>query len=44
MPTPTDIERRFMRALASNRKGDKPGARATLEEILAEQPDHADSL
>jgi tetratricopeptide (TPR) repeat protein len=41
---PTDLDRRFMQALAANRKGDKPAARALLEQILAEQPDHADSL
>jgi tetratricopeptide (TPR) repeat protein len=43
MPAPSaDI--RFLTALAANRKGDKAGARAMLEAILAEQPDHADSL
>ena len=41
---PTDIDRRFMQALAAHRKGDKAGARALLEAILDEQPDHADSL
>ena len=43
MPAPpADV--RFLQALAANRKGDKDGARAILEGILAEQPDHADSL
>jgi len=43
MPAPpADI--RFLQALAANRQGDKAGARAMLEAILAEQPDHADSL
>jgi len=41
---PTDLDRRFMQALAANRKGDKPGARRLIEEILAQDPDHADSL
>ena len=39
---PDDV--RFLKALAANRKGDKAGARALLEALLAEQPDHADSL
>jgi len=43
MPGPPD-DVRFLKALAANRKGDKAGARALLEAILAEQPDHADSL
>lgn len=43
MPAPT-ADLRFLAALAANRKGDKAGARAMLEAILAEQPDHADSL
>jgi len=43
MPGPPD-DIRFLKALAANRKGDKAGARALLEAILAEQPDHADSL
>ena len=41
---PTELDRRFMQALAANRKGDKPGARRLIEEILAQDPDHADSL
>src|SRR5882672_8476611 len=41
---PTELDRRFMQALAANRKGDKPGARRVIEEILAQDPDHADSL
>ena len=43
MPGPPD-DVRFLKALAANRKGDKAGARALLEALLAEQPDHADSL
>ncbi|HZL99378.1 MAG TPA: tetratricopeptide repeat protein [Planctomycetota bacterium] len=43
MPAP-QADTRFLAALAANRKGDKAGARAILEEILAAQPDHADSL
>src|SRR4029450_9599238 len=43
MPAPPD-DIRFLKALAANRKGDKAGARALLEALLAEQPDHADSL
>ncbi len=40
--TPADML--FMKALAAHRKGDKDAARAQLEAILAQQPDHADSL
>jgi tetratricopeptide (TPR) repeat protein len=42
MPSPSDIT--FMRALAANRKGDKAGARALLEQVLEQDPAHADSL
>jgi tetratricopeptide (TPR) repeat protein len=43
MPSPQpDLQ--FMKALAANRKGDKGEARRLLEAILAEHPDHADSL
>ena len=41
---PTEVDRRFMQALAASRKGDKPGARQLLEQNLAQDPDHADSL
>lgn len=34
----------FLKALAANRAGDKAGARLQLEEILAGDPEHADSL
>lgn len=42
MPSPSDLQ--FMKALAANRKGDKAGAKRLLEEILARDPTHADSL
>ena len=42
MPGPHDMT--FMQALAANRKGDAAGARALLEGVLAEDPDHTDSL
>jgi tetratricopeptide (TPR) repeat protein len=42
MPGPHDMT--FMKALAANRKGDAAGARALLESVLAEEPDHTDSL
>jgi len=42
MPSPSDIA--FMKALAANRKGDKAGARALLEQVLERDPTHADSL
>jgi predicted Zn-dependent protease len=43
MPSaPADLQ--FLKALAAHRKGDKPQARALLEALLAQQPDHADSL
>ena len=41
-PNPSDLA--FMRALAANRKGDRAGARKLLEEVLATDPEHADSL
>jgi len=41
-PSPVDLQ--FLRALAANRKGNKPQARKLLEELLAEHPEHADSL
>ena len=40
----TPADQQFMRALAANRKGDKAAARALLEAVVAENPDHADSL
>jgi tetratricopeptide (TPR) repeat protein len=42
MPSPSDLS--FMKALAANRKGDKAAARAILEDVLARDPAHADSL
>src|SRR5215510_2450583 len=41
---PTEVDRRFMHALTASRKCDKPGARRLLEDNLAQDPDHADSL
>jgi tetratricopeptide (TPR) repeat protein len=42
MPAPADMQ--FLKALGAHRKGDKAQARQLLEALLAEQPDHADSL
>jgi len=39
---PADLA--FLKALAANRGGDKAGARTQLEQILADEPEHADSL
>jgi predicted Zn-dependent protease len=39
---PADMQ--FLKALGANRKGDKAEARRILEDLLAEHPDHADSL
>ncbi|MGQ0552120.1 MAG: tetratricopeptide repeat protein [Planctomycetota bacterium] len=37
-------DRQFLQALAAHRRGDKQQARALLEALLAQQPDHADAL
>ncbi len=42
MPAPVDMQ--FLKALGAHRKGDKAQARLLLEALLAEHPDHADSL